>query len=64
MTEEQFIDHIAFTYLVNGLQKVLHPMDLHESNRLAYAAYATAKAMLDEKQKLLKELDEDRKSVV
>ena len=60
MTEEIFIDHIAFTYLVNALQKVLHPMSLHDSNRLAYAAYETAKAMLDEKQKLLKELADQK----
>ena len=55
MTNEEFIDHIALTTLVENLRKVTNPMTLTDANRQAYLAYATGVAMLEQKLKLLKE---------
>jgi DNA-directed RNA polymerase alpha subunit len=55
MNNEEFIDHIALHTLLESLRKVTHPMGIAEANRLAYLAYATGEAMLEQKLKLLKE---------
>ena len=55
MTNEEFIDHIALITLVENLRKLTNPMTITDANRLAYIAYATGEAMLEKKQKLLKE---------
>jgi DNA-directed RNA polymerase alpha subunit len=57
MTNEEFIDHIALHTLLESLRKVTHPMSLADANKLAYVAYATGEAMLEQKLKLLKEFD-------
>lgn len=56
MNNEEFIDHIALITLVENLRQLTSPMTITDANRLAYLAYATGEAMLEKKQKLLKEV--------
>ena len=60
MTDEEFIDHIALTTLVESLCKVTHPMYLPQASKLAYIAYSTANCMLEQRNKLLKELTDQK----
>ena len=55
MNNEEFIDHIALTTLVENLRKLTTPMTITDTNRLAHLAYETASSMLEKKLKLLKE---------
>ena len=60
MTNEEFIDHIALTTLVESLRKAPNPMSNTDPYRLSWLAYETATAMLEQRKKLLKELNEQK----
>ncbi len=56
MTNEEFIDHVALTTLVESLRKATHPMSFNDPYRLTYLAYETAAAMFKRREEIFTEL--------
>ena len=60
MSDEEYLDHIALATLTENLRKATHPMSNIEPYRLSRLAYETATAMLEQRKKFIKDLDEQK----